>query len=156
MVRWMVGARPEIGTHWFRSFPSFASGPVPRCGQYVILSGSEAYTCSLSVHQGLFPPPFSAHSTGSGPPQRGRESTEHLSHWREFRPHPIPNSCSPRIIVLGELWPRTIVSGEQEPLRHSTDLWANGSHFGQVSYKETPESQKYWRNGHRNGRIMTS
>ena len=34
---------------------------------------------------------------GSGPPQRGRESTEHLSHWREFRPHPIPNSCSPPI-----------------------------------------------------------
>jgi hypothetical protein len=42
-------------------------------------------------------------SQGSGPPQRGRESTEHLSHWREFRPHPIPNSCSPRMIVLGEL-----------------------------------------------------
>lgn len=40
---------------------------------------------------------------GSGPPQRGRESTEHLSHWREFRPHPIPNSCSPPMIVLGEL-----------------------------------------------------
>ena len=36
-------------------------------------------------------------------PQRGRESTEHLSHWREFRPHPIPNSCSPRMIVLGKL-----------------------------------------------------
>ncbi|KAM7249919.1 hypothetical protein ACFE04_019698 [Oxalis oulophora] len=38
---------------------------------------------------------------GSVPPQRGRESTEHLSHWREFHPHPIPNSCSPRMIVLG-------------------------------------------------------
>jgi hypothetical protein len=23
--------------------------------------------------------------------------------WREFRPHPIPNSCSPRMIVLGKL-----------------------------------------------------
>jgi hypothetical protein len=140
----MVGARPEIGRHGFRSFPSFASGPVPRCGQYSILSGSEAYTCSLllTVHQGLFPPPFSAHSC-RGKGVKGRESTEHLSHWREFRPHPIPNSCSPRMIVLGELLPRTIVSGEQQPLRHSTDLWANGSHFGQVSYKETPESQKY-------------
>ena len=28
-------------------------------------------------------------------PTKGRESTEHLSHWRKFRPHPIPNSCSP-------------------------------------------------------------
>ena len=46
------------------TFPSFALGPVPQCGQYLILSGSEAYTCSLivMVHQGLFPPPFSAHS----------------------------------------------------------------------------------------------
>ena len=87
----------------FRSFLSFASGPVPRCGQYSILSGSKAYTCSLimTVRQGLFPPPFSAHSTGSGPPQRDRESTEHLSHWRELSPHPIPNSSSPRMIVLG-------------------------------------------------------
>jgi len=59
---------------------------------------------------------------GSVPPQRWRESTEHLSHWREFRPHPIPNSCSPPMIVLGELCPRTSVSGEQEPLRHSTVL----------------------------------
>lgn len=49
MVHWMVGARPEIGTHWSRSFPSFASGPVPRCGKYSILSGSKAYTCSLII-----------------------------------------------------------------------------------------------------------
>ena len=46
------------------------------------------------------------------------------------------------MIVLGELLPRMIVLGEQQPLRHSTYLWANGSHFGQVSYKRTPESQK--------------
>lgn len=35
------------------------------------------------------------------------------------------------MIVLGELLPRMIVLGEQQPLRHSTYLWANGSHFGQ-------------------------
>ena len=74
----------------------------------------------MMVRQGLFPPPFSAHSLGFGPPKRGRESTEHLNHWREFPPHPIPNSCSPRMIVVAELWPRMIVSGEEQPLRHST------------------------------------
>lgn len=44
------------------------------------------------------------------------------------------------MIVLGELWPRTIVSSEQQALRHSTSLWDNRSLFSQVSYKETPES----------------
>lgn len=37
-------------------------------------------------------------------------SNQGLRHWREFRPHLIPNFCSPQMIVLGELWPRTIVS----------------------------------------------
>jgi hypothetical protein len=26
--------------------------------------------------------------------ERGKESTEHLSHWREFRPHPIGMNSS--------------------------------------------------------------
>ena len=32
------------------------------------------------------------------------------------------------------------VLGEQQPLRHRSDLWANRSHFGQVSYKNTSKS----------------
>ncbi|KAK8970381.1 hypothetical protein KSP40_PGU018474 [Platanthera guangdongensis] len=31
-----------------------------------------------------------------------------------------------------------IVLGEQQPLRHSTDLWANGSHFGHFLNPEPP------------------
>jgi hypothetical protein len=38
--------------------------------------------------------------------------------------------------------PARIVLGEQQPFRHRTDLWANRSHFGQVSYKNTSESQR--------------
>lgn len=33
-----------------------------------------------------------------------------------------------------------IVLGEQQPLRHGTDLWANRSRFGQVSYENAFES----------------
>nr|GEV93845.1 hypothetical protein [Tanacetum cinerariifolium] len=42
--------------------------PVPRYGQYSIPSGNEAYICSLimTVRQGLFPPPFFAHSIDNG------------------------------------------------------------------------------------------
>ncbi|CAL1414421.1 unnamed protein product [Linum trigynum] len=47
---------PPVPVLRFRACPSVWS--------VSILSGSEAYTCSLimTVRQGLFPPPFSAHS----------------------------------------------------------------------------------------------
>jgi hypothetical protein len=55
----MFGARPETDTACtLRSCP-LLTGPVPQCGQYWILSGGKAYTCSLmKVRRGLFPPFF--------------------------------------------------------------------------------------------------
>ena len=49
-----------------------------------------------------------------------------------------------------------IMLGEQQPFRHGTDLWANGSHFGQVSYKNASESQEDPGDGHKTGRIVAS
>jgi hypothetical protein len=61
---------------------------------------------------------LASNSKAARPPTKERESTEHLSHWREFRPHPIFNCCSPntkRNIFF-------FVLGEQQPLCHKSDL----------------------------------
>lgn len=42
-----------------------------------------------------------------------------------------------------------LLLGELQPLRQSIDLWANRSHL--VKYPE-----EYWRNGHRNGRNVST
>ncbi|MCD7462094.1 hypothetical protein HAX54_047745 [Datura stramonium] len=63
---------------------------------YSILSGM-AYTYStnyLTVHRASFLLPFLL-LMGSQDPTKGRESTEHLSHWRNFAIR--SNSCSPRM-----------------------------------------------------------
>nr|GEZ49469.1 cell division cycle 20.2, cofactor of APC complex-like [Tanacetum cinerariifolium] len=50
------------------------------------------------------------------------------------------------------LWKKRKYGFEAEPFQQ----WGLGTDMmiGRVSYKETPESQKYYRNGHRNGRII--
>ena len=56
-------------------------------------------------------------------------------------------------IIVHLAW---IMLGEQQPFRHGTDLWANGSHFGQVSYENASESQEDQGDGHKNRRIVAS
>lgn len=48
-----------IGTHWFGSFLSSASGSVPRCGQNSILSYNEAYTSITRTLSTSIPDSFS-------------------------------------------------------------------------------------------------
>lgn len=144
----MFSARPETDTACtLRSCPSL-TGPVPQCGQYWILSGGKAYTCSL-ISPGPLPSlPFCLSVTQRLPDLLQREESR-------LNISAIGGSFA-RIQSSIIVHLARIMLGEQQPFRHGTDLWANGSHFGQVSYENASESQEDQGDGHKNGRIVAS
>jgi hypothetical protein len=93
---------------------------------------------------------------GSGPPQRGRESTERLSHWREFRPHPIPNSCSPQMIVLGELYLVRTCRVSNSRFITVLTFGLMGLTLAKYPTKRLQRARSIKGMGHRNGHIITS